>query len=157
MNKKRVLVAMSGGVDSAAAALLLKNSGYDISGVTMQLWNESSFLNKTQNSAPDENSIQAKQIADKLGFEHFSVDMSQCFNENVILPFINEYKCGKTPNPCIECNKKLKFGQLLDLAIEKHFDSLATGHYARIEKSSSGEFSLKKAPANFPPHSTKTV
>ena len=145
MNKKRVLVAMSGGVDSAAAALLLKNSGYDISGVTMQLWNESSFLNKTQNSAPDENSIQAKQIADKLGFEHFSVDMSQCFNENVILPFINEYKCGKTPNPCIECNKKLKFGQLLDLAIEKHFDSLATGHYARIEKSSSGEFSLKKA------------
>ena len=145
MTKKRVLVAMSGGVDSAAAALLLQNNGYDISGVTMQLWNEASFLNNTHCTAPDENSIQAKQIADKLGFEHFSVDMSQCFNESVVLPFIDEYKCGKTPNPCVECNKKLKFGQLLELANEKSFDFLATGHYARIEKSSSGDFLLKKA------------
>ena len=145
MTKKRVLVAMSGGVDSAAAALLLQNSGYDISGVTMQLWNEASFLNNTHCTALDENSIQAKQIADKLNFEHFSVDMSQCFNESVVLPFIDEYKCGKTPNPCVECNKKLKFGQLLELANEKSFDFLATGHYARIEKSSSGDFLLKKA------------
>ena len=145
MTKKRVLVAMSGGVDSAAAALLLKSNGYDIAGVTMRLWNEYSFLNNSKNDVPDENSIQAKQIASKLNFEHFSVDMTSCFNENVVLPFINDYKSGKTPNPCVECNKKLKFGQLLDLAKEKNFDFLATGHYARIEKESNGEFSLKTA------------
>ena len=136
---------MSGGVDSAAAALLLKNSGYDISGVTMQLWDEASFLNDFPSTALDENSIQARQIADKLSFDHFSVDMSKCFNESVVLPFINEYKCGKTPNPCVECNKKLKFGRLLELTNEKGFDFLATGHYARIEKSPSGDFFLKKA------------
>ena len=136
---------MSGGVDSAAAALLLKNSGYDISGVTMQLWDEASFLNDAPSTALDENSIQARQIADKLSFDHFSVDMSKCFNESVVLPFINEYKCGKTPNPCVECNKKLKFGRLLELTNEKGFDFLATGHYARIEKSPSGDFFLKKA------------
>ena len=145
MNKKRVLVAMSGGVDSAAAALLLKRDGYDISGITMRLWNECSFLKGCKSDDPDENSIQAKEIADKLCFEHFSVDMSGDFNEGVVIPFINDYKNGKTPNPCVECNKRLKFGRLLDLACEKHFDFLATGHYARIEKGYNGEMTLKKA------------
>lgn len=145
MNKKRVLVAMSGGVDSAAAALLLQRNGYDITGVTMRLWNETSFSAKTPFDELDENSIQAKQIADKLEFEHFSIDMSSCFNDNVVLPFIEDYKNGKTPNPCVECNKKLKFGRLLELTDEKNFDYLATGHYARIEKNINGDFLLKKA------------
>ena len=145
MTKKQVLVAMSGGVDSAAAALLLQKQGYDITGVTMRLWNENSFLNRIPINEIDENSIQANQIADKLDFKHFSVDMSACFNDAVISRFIEDYKKGATPNPCVECNKKLKFGQLLELADENKFDFLATGHYARIEKSSSGEFLLKKA------------
>ena len=145
MDKKRVLVAMSGGVDSAAAALLLKRNGYDIAGVTMRLWNEASFLNSSSIDELDENSIQAKEIADKLSFEHFSVDMSACFNENVVASFISNYKSGKTPNPCVECNKKLKFGRLLEFTQEKGFDYLATGHYARIEQSADGEFLLKKA------------
>ena len=145
MIKKRVLVAMSGGVDSAAAALLLQRSNYEITGVTMRLWNESSFLTKSPIDALDENSIQAKEIANSLKFEHFSVDMSSCFNDNVVNPFINDYKNGITPNPCIECNKKIKFGRLLELTEEKSFDYLATGHYARIEKTPNGEFLLKKA------------
>ena len=145
MTNKKVLVAMSGGVDSAAAALILQNQGYVISGVTMHLWDEQSFLNGTASDTIDENSLQAKEIASKLKFEHFSVNMASCFNESVVLPFIDDYKSGKTPNPCVECNKRLKFGKLLELAEEKKFDFLATGHYARIEKGASGEFLLKKA------------
>ena len=145
MTNKRALVAMSGGVDSAAAALLLQQSGYDISGITMRLWNECAFSNGSSIDDIDENSIQAKKIADRLNFEHFSVDMSSYFNKNVVIPFINDYKNGKTPNPCVECNKCLKFGKLLDFATENGFDYLATGHYARIEKNSNGEYILKKA------------
>ncbi|MBO7302584.1 MAG: tRNA 2-thiouridine(34) synthase MnmA, partial [Clostridia bacterium] len=130
----------SGGVDSAAAALLLQKEGYDINGVTMRLFSESA-----ENEALDENSVQAKAIADKLGFSHFSVDLSSCFNESVILPFIEDYKNGKTPNPCVECNKKLKFGKLFDITEKEGFDFLATGHYAKIEKDINGEFLLKKA------------
>ena len=137
MPNKSVLVAMSGGVDSAAAALLLQKNGYDIQGITMQLFSD--------NNSTDENSFQAKAIADKLGFKHTSVELYSCFRENVIVPFIEDYKNGKTPNPCIECNKKLKFGKLFEIASQEGFNFLATGHYARIEKASTGEFLLKKA------------
>ena len=145
MNDNKALVAMSGGVDSAAAALLLQKSGYDIEGITMRLWNESAFANNASINDLDENSLQAKAIADALNFPHSSVDLSSCFNSNVIHPFINEYKSGKTPNPCVECNKKLKFGKLFEISQERGFNFLATGHYARIEQDSSGNFLLKKA------------
>ena len=145
MSKNKALVAMSGGVDSAAAALLLQKDGYNIEGITMRLWDEQAFLNNTQTNTLDENSIQAKAIAEKLDFPHSSIDLSDCFNACVVSPFIDDYKCGKTPNPCVECNKKLKFGKLFEIAKERKFDFLATGHYARIEKDSIGNCLLKKA------------
>ena len=145
MTKNKALVAMSGGVDSAAAALLLQKSGYDIEGITMRLWDEQAFLGNAQSEASDENSVQAALIAQKLNFPHSSIDLSECFNACVVSPFIDDYKCGKTPNPCVECNKKLKFGKLFEIAKERNFNFLATGHYARIEKDTNGNFLLKKA------------
>ena len=145
MANNKALVAMSGGVDSAAAALLLKKDGYDIEGITMRLWSECKNLSDVQSDLPDENSIQAKAIADALNFPHSSIDLSDCFCKNVVLPFIDDYKSGKTPNPCVECNKKLKFGKLFEITKDHGFNFLATGHYARIERDSNGTFSLKKA------------
>lgn len=136
---------MSGGVDSAVAALLLKNDGYDVEGITMHLWDERSFLDSASNVDIDENAVHAKKIAGKLNFPHRSVNLSPCFKNEVVLPFIENYKSGSTPNPCVECNKNLKFGRLFDIAKEGSFDYLATGHYARIERNACGEFVLKKA------------
>ena len=142
MTKNKALVAMSGGVDSAAAALILKQSGYLLEGITMQLLCKS---NDGECKTLDENSLQAQAIAEKLSIPHSSISLYSCFRDNVILPFVDEYKNGKTPNPCVECNKKIKFGKLFELADKRGFDFLATGHYARLKKTSNGDFLLKKA------------
>jgi len=118
---RRVLVAMSGGVDSSVAAALLKKQGFDVSGVFMRLNN---FSKKSEQDA--------KKVAKKLDIPFYVWDFRKEFKNKVVDYFINEYQCGHTPNPCVECNKFIKFGILLEKAKKTGFDYLATGHYARL-------------------------
>jgi tRNA-specific 2-thiouridylase len=120
---KKVLVAMSGGVDSSVAAALLKEQGFEVCGVTMQLFND-----KESSVVSD-----AKVVADALCIPHYTVDAVDLFERSVINYFISEYKSGRTPNPCVRCNSRLKFGLLMDKAVSLGCDFLATGHYAIIE------------------------
>lgn len=130
----KVLVGMSGGVDSSASVALLKQKGYDVGGVTLTL-NE---------SFDTENINDAKAVCARLGLEHFAVDLQNDFKELVIKNFIDEYIKGNTPNPCIVCNKYIKFGKMLEFAKQNGYDKVATGHYAQIEERD-GRFLLKKA------------
>lgn len=121
MNKK-VLLGMSGGVDSSVAAIILKEQGYDVVGVTMKLHGDVSVIE-----------ADAKKMCDFLSIPHYTIDFSSEFNRFVIDNFICEYKVCRTPNPCIECNKYLKFGVMYNKAKELGCDYVATGHYAKIE------------------------
>lgn len=127
MNSNRILVGMSGGVDSSVAALLLKNGGFDIAGVTLSLYNGE----KCGSSKDIED---AAAVCKKLGLEHFVFDFKDKFEAAVIDKFISEYQFGNTPNPCIECNKHIKFGAMLDAANGEGYGKIATGHYAVIKK-----------------------
>lgn len=143
--KKRVLVGMSGGVDSSAAALVLLRAGYEVSGVTMLLHGcgeDSSSLCGSSKEAED-----AAAVCRHLGIPHEVVDFSPVFAEVVQQNFILEYAAGRTPNPCIRCNRYLKFGAMLDYALEKGFDYVATGHYALVEEEN-GRFLLRRAPTD---------
>lgn len=135
---KKVLVGMSGGVDSAVSAYVLKSNGYDVTGVNCRFYDE----DKTKASS---DALDAKKVADTLGIPFEIYSYYDEFEQNVISSFISSYLKGETPNPCLECNKNLKFGKLLDSALEKGFDYIATGHYARVEfDEKSGRYLLKK-------------
>lgn len=122
----KVAVALSGGIDSAVTALLLKEQGYEVVGLTGKM---------TCDKSSEEVIINAKKVANKLGIEHFVVDVTSEFNEKIIKYFENSYKNGQTPNPCIMCNKHIKWGELFDYAIDElKADYIATGHYAKIKK-----------------------
>ena len=142
---KKTLVAMSGGVDSAVASLLLKQDGYDVVGITMRLWSENETIPDSDTCRPDENSLEAKHTADLLGFAHVTVALGESFRKQVVDRFIEDYKSGKTPNPCVECNRTLKFGALFDAADKMDIPYLATGHYAKVVREVDGSYSLRKA------------
>lgn len=135
----KVLAGLSGGVDSSAAALLLKNE-YDVSGVTLSLYAE----NEICKTADEQNIRDAKAICEKIGIEHTVLDLKKEFKEFVVESFTDGYLKGLTPNPCINCNKFIKFGAMYNYALKNGFDKIATGHYARIEKSGKVYY-LKKA------------
>ncbi len=146
MNEKKVMIAMSGGVDSAVAALLLRDAGYETAGITMRLWSETETVpDDLSTDVLDDNAREAKKIAATLDIPHFTVALGERFYQRVISPFIAAYAAGKTPNPCVLCNRAIKFGALLDIAKAKGYPRLATGHYARITKDASGRFLLQKA------------
>ncbi len=143
MNKK-VMIGMSGGVDSSSAAKILKDSGYDVTGVTMSLFNPEDTVNPEKCPALS-NINDAVAVAEKLGIEHMVLNFQNEFKEYVMKNFCDEYFFGRTPNPCVECNKFLKFGAMLEKALEMGFDYIATGHYALKEfDEKSGRFIIKR-------------
>lgn len=131
---RKVLVAMSGGVDSSAAAALLAKNGYECIGCTLHLFDkETAILNTDRDCCFSSEIEDARAACDLLGIPHYVFDFREEFNKNVIDEFIAVYKAGKTPNPCIECNRFMKFGQLYSIAEELGCGYIATGHYARID------------------------
>ncbi len=130
---KKALIALSGGVDSAVALNLMLQNSYEVEGITMSLLD-----------GDDQNALDAKSVADRASVPFSVVDLKDFFKETVIADFVDSYESGLTPNPCIICNKKLKFGKLLEICDEKGIDFLVTGHYAKVENSN-GKVLLKKA------------
>lgn len=144
----KVAAAMSGGVDSSVAAALLLESGYSVSGVTLKLFeNEDVGLDGIRHPCCSLSDIEdARSVAEKLGFNHQVLNLGREFRRDVIMPFAESYKYGKTPNPCIDCNKYIKFGELLNRVIAGGYDYIATGHYAKVEYNAARKrFLLKKA------------
>ncbi len=132
--KKRVMLGMSGGVDSSVAAILLLQQGYDVTGVTMKLRPDEYMSESLSGGCCSLDDIDdARRVAYKLGIDHIVLNFTDIFSKSVIDYFVKEYRCGKTPNPCIACNQYVKFESLLNKALTLGYDYVATGHYSVIE------------------------
>lgn len=145
MKKKRVLVAMSGGVDSSVAALLLHKEGYELIGVTMKTWDYSSAGGDTKETGccSLDSINDARQLAVKLGFPHYVIDIRGEFEPQIVDNFVDEYIIGRTPNPCVLCNTYIKWEALLKRANDLQCDYIATGHYARLVEKEGQHFVSK--------------
>lgn len=145
---KKVMVGMSGGVDSSVCALLLREQGYEVMGVTLKMFSEEDIIQaekegKTCCALNDV--LDARSVAYKLGFEHLTFNFKDCFREKVMKQFAESYISGRTPNPCIECNRHVKFDKMLRRAFELGYDYIATGHYAVVEYDEErGRYLLKR-------------
>jgi len=146
MKRPRVIVAMSGGVDSAVAAGLLARQGYEVIGVTMRLWSleDPQAPRHRRRCCSVEDTDDAREAAQALGIPHYVLNLEREFQESVVDYFLREYQRGRTPNPCLACNEHIKFSSLLSRALALEGDFLATGHYARID-CSNGRYRLLRA------------
>ncbi|NLO25516.1 MAG: tRNA 2-thiouridine(34) synthase MnmA [Clostridiales bacterium] len=147
MKKDRVVMAMSGGVDSSVAAALLLKKGYEVIGVTMQIWPDTGVQSKREGGCCSLSAVEdARRVADRLGIPYYVMNFKDYFQQKVIDYFVKEYMEGKTPNPCIACNRYVKFEELLRRAQGLDAFYVATGHYAKIEYDSKRDrFLLKKS------------
>ena len=147
MAKKKVVVGMSGGVDSSVAAYLLKEQGYDVIGVTMQIWQDEEEAAMEEHggccglSAVDD----ARRVAAALEIPYYVMNFKKEFKENVIDYFIDDYLHGRTPNPCIACNRYVKWESLLKRSLDIGAEYIATGHYARVEKLPNGRYAIRNS------------
>lgn len=145
--KEKVVVGMSGGVDSSVAAFLLKEQGYDVIGVTMQIWQDEEETEKEENggccglSAVED----ARRVAEHLDIPYYVMNFKREFKTNVMDYFVEEYLQGRTPNPCIACNRYVKWESLLKRSLDIGADYIATGHYARIDRLPNGRFAIRNS------------
>jgi len=145
--RERVIVAMSGGVDSGVAAARLVDAGYDVVGVTLHLWDypdDPEAKGGHGRCCAPEDQYDARRTADALGFPHFTFDRRELFRDRVVTPFVESYLVGETPSPCTACNRTVKLGELLHIARRLGATRIATGHYARSGRAPSGEARIRE-------------
>ena len=145
MKKEKVVLGMSGGMDSSAAAVLLVEQGYAVEGVTLKVWHEAEQPDRRWQERSCCKVGLARYVANRLGISHHVIDVREAFREGVVRDFVQGYLSGQTPNPCVRCNERIKFGLLFQTAMDMGADWLATGHYARIGLDSGGRHSLLQA------------